>query len=69
MDHILISKIAKQLEWHKFIHPRQHWFRNARSCEIQLLEFTQELAASMQEGTQTDAIIMDFAQVFDKVLQ
>jgi len=42
-------------------------FRKGRSCESQLLEFTEDIAANMAEGTQTDVLIMDFSKAFDKV--
>jgi retron-type reverse transcriptase len=45
----------------------QHGFRRNRSCETQLIEFIDDLTQNLQEGLQTDVLIMDFAKAFDKV--
>ena len=37
------------------------------SCETQLIGFTQEIADSLDQGQQTDVIVMDFSKAFDKV--
>jgi hypothetical protein len=42
-------------------------FRNGRSCETQLLEFTDDITRNMENGKQTDVLIIDFAKAFDKV--
>jgi hypothetical protein len=47
--------------------PLQHGFRRNRSCETQLIEFIDDLIKNLQEGLQTDVLIMDFAKAFDKV--
>lgn len=46
---------------------RQHGFRVRRSCETQLIDFTQELARNLDKGQQIDAVVMDFSKAFDKV--
>ena len=45
----------------------QHSFQHARSCETQLVIFTQELMAKVADDGQVDVIIMDFVKAFDKV--
>ena len=47
--------------------PLQHGFRKGRSCETQLIEFVDDISKNLQEGHQTDILIMDFAKAFDKV--
>jgi retron-type reverse transcriptase len=47
--------------------PLQHGFRKGRSCETQLIEFVDDISKNLQEGRQTDILIMDFAKAFDKV--
>jgi hypothetical protein len=45
----------------------QHGFRRKLSCETQLLTFIQELHDNLQNGCETDLILLDFAKAFDKV--
>ncbi len=47
--------------------PCQHGFRSKHSCESQLISFTQEVNDSLEQGQQTDVIVMDFSKAFDKV--
>ena len=52
---------------HNILYSLQHGFRANRSCETQLLEFTDDIVNNMQSGHQTDVCILDFAKAFDKV--
>ena len=45
------------------------YFVKGRSCETQLIEFVDDISKNLQEGRQTDILIMDFAKAFDKVNQ
>ena len=38
-----------------------------RSCETQHLEFTDEVSTNLEEGKQSDVLVMDFGKAFDKV--
>ncbi|KAI8495879.1 hypothetical protein Bbelb_262950 [Branchiostoma belcheri] len=69
LEHILTSTMMDHLEHHGVLcnHGQQHGFRRGRSCESQLLEFTEELFENMVSGRQTDVLVMDFAKAFDKV--
>jgi hypothetical protein len=49
------------------LYPLQHGFRKGRSCETQLIEFVDDISKNIQEGRQTDILIMGFAKAFDKV--
>ena len=49
------------------LYDKQHGFRSKRSCETQLLEFTDEFLKTLRDRKQCDTIIMDFSKVFDKV--
>lgn len=66
-EHILVSSIMTFLESNNILHPQQHGFRQGRSCESQLLEFTEELFDNLERGLPTDVVVMDFAKAFDKV--
>ena len=45
----------------------QHGLRAKHSCESQLISFTQEVYDNLDNGQQTDVIVMDFSKAFDKV--
>ena len=49
------------------LYPLQHGFRAERSCESQLLSFTDDVSKNLQQGRQTDVLVMDFSKAFDKV--
>ena len=67
MEHILASYIMSHGENNNILYPLQHGFRRGRSCETQLIEFIDDLTSNLEEGQQTDILIMDFAKAFDKV--
>ena len=67
LEHIVTKHILKHLEQYNILYDLQHGFRSKRSTETQLLAFTQDVLRNLQEGRQTDVIIMDFAKAFDKV--
>jgi hypothetical protein len=54
-------------EEHDFLTDFQHWFRKKRSCESQLITTIQDLAMSIENNTQIDAVLLDFSKAFDKV--
>ena len=54
-------------EENNILYPLQHGFRKDRSCETQLIEFVDDISKNLQEGRQTDILIMDFGKAFDKV--
>ena len=67
LEHILVSNIMKYFDSHNILSPQQHGFRSKHSCETQLIGFTQEIADNLEQGQQSDVIIMDFSKAFDKV--
>ena len=48
-------------------HLNQHGFRKFRSCESQLITTVEDLAKNLDNGNQTDMILLDFSKAFDKV--
>ena len=52
---------------HNILYPLQHGFRKSRSCESQLIEFVDDISKNLEEGKQSDILIMDFSKAFDKV--
>jgi len=57
----------KHGETNNILYPLQHGFRKRRSCETQLIEFTDDISLNLENGKQTDILIMDFSKAFDKV--
>jgi len=64
---ILVSSIMAHADNHNILNENQHGFRKYRSCETQLIEFTADIIANMEDGKQTDTILLDFSKAFDKV--
>ena len=62
-----MSNIRRHLDKHDILADEQHDFRSKRSCESQLLTFTQSLFNSVSGGGQMDAIVLDLSKAFDKV--
>ena len=47
--------------------PSQHGFLKARSCQINLTCFLEEITKWMDEESQVDIFYLDFQKVFDEV--
>ena len=60
----------KFLNKHNLLYQHQHAFRAKLSTETQLLEFSDDMLKTMYwyNGHQSDIVIMDFSEAFDKVL-
>ena len=67
LEHVLVSNIMAHWEKYNVLVPNQHGFRGKRSCESQLIELTDELSKNIDQGYQTDVIVLDFAKAFDRV--
>ena len=67
MVHIITSNLMTHFDKHRLLTPLQHGFRSKRSCETQLISFCTETYDSLDNGQQTDIIVMDFSKAFDKV--
>ncbi|XP_060561750.1 uncharacterized protein LOC132721460 [Ruditapes philippinarum] len=65
LEHIVVSQIMNHLDSQSILHENQHGFRSKRSCESQLLMTNDDIAKSLNSGTQVDMAILDFS--FDKV--
>ena len=66
MEHIIGSDMMDYIDTYNILCPQQHGFRSKHSCETQLIGFTQQIADSLDQGQQTDVIVMDFSKEFDK---
>ena len=52
--------MMNHLEDHGLLIDGQHGFRGKRSCETQLVNFTQELMKGLSEGQQYNINVIDF---------
>lgn len=67
IEHIIHTHISEFLSKHNILTKHQHGFRKGYSTCTQLVETIHDFATSINNGTQTDAIFMDFSKAFDKV--
>ena len=67
MEHIIVINIWKHLHKHDIILHFQHGFQSGLSCESQLIETVHDWMMALDNKTQIDAILLDFAKAFDKV--
>ncbi|XP_038064967.1 uncharacterized protein LOC119735343 [Patiria miniata] len=67
LEHIIHSSIMQHFQDYNILSDNQHGFRKARSCESQLIITMDDIAHNLDEGLQTDLILLDFSKAFDKV--
>ena len=66
-EHIIVGNIWKHLHKHDVILQFQHGFLSGLSCESQLIETVHDWMTALDNKTQIDAILLNFAKAFDKV--
>ena len=67
LEHIIVSSVMKHVDTQSILTDCQHGFRARRSCESQLVTLTHDLASSLDNGKQTDMVVLDFSKAFDRV--
>ena len=69
MEYIIFSHIMSHLKEFKILSDIQHGFLKSHSCETQLLITLEDLARNLNNGKQSDIILLDFAKAssFDTV--
>ena len=68
MEHITCKHIAKHTNEHNILTPFQHGFRQARSCETQLLTTLHGLLSYWNTNSQVDVIVLNCKKkAFDTV--
>lgn len=50
MEHITVSSMMKHSDSYEILRPLQHGFRSNRSCETQLVRFTQDAFDNLEKG-------------------
>ena len=66
MEHILVSHIMKFAE-KNILCKEQHGFRKGRNCESQLIGLIDQVTDALENGQDSDVLVMDFSKAFDKV--
>ena len=64
MEHVTLSNMWKHTNTTSYF---QHSFQSGLSCESQLIETVHDWITAIDDKTQIDAILLDFAKAFDKV--
>ena len=59
LEHIISSAIYDHFHKHNILCNEQYGFRKHRSCESQLLSTVNDFAVGLNEGSQTDVILLD----------
>ena len=67
MEHIVMKHIANHIDQHNILTQFQHGFRQARSCETQLLTTMHDLMQHWDMNVQIDLAVLDFSKAFDTV--
>jgi hypothetical protein len=63
MEKIVKEAQVNHLEENKIISGKQHGFRKGRSCQTNLIEFTEQLTQWADEEDCLDVIYLNFAKV------
>lgn len=67
LEHVMHSTVMDHFDEHNILCEEQHGFRTRRSCETQLILTFDKIARNIDQGFQTDIILLDFSKAFDKV--
>ena len=67
LERLILNRINIFLDRQKILHPSQHGFRQGHSCQTQLLESVHLWAESLDRGSSTHIIFLDFSKAFDSV--
>ena len=67
MEHIIFHSIMDHAKCNNILIDNQHGFRSGFSCETQLILLVEDISYAMDNGFQTDVILLDFSKAFDTV--
>ena len=67
LEHIIYINVMNYLCTNNILSDAQHGFRKSRSCETHLIMLVNDMAKSLNDVSQSDAALLDFSKVFDKV--
>ena len=67
MEHVIASYLRQVWDKNDWLYEGQHGFRPGYSSESQVIAACQDIADSLDNGDQIDAVIVDFSKAFDLV--
>jgi hypothetical protein len=67
LERIVRNKLVQHLKENGLIGDSQYGFMSGRSCELNLLDFLNNVTKEIDDGHPVDLIYLDFAKAFDKV--
>ena len=67
LERILHQKLSNYVEKNKMLDPNQFGFRRNKSCELQLLLYTNYISKRLDYKKSTHSIYLDLQKAFDKV--
>ena len=67
MEHIIFHSIMDHVQHNNILIDNQHGFRSGFSCQTQLISLVEDISHAMDNGFQTDVILLDFNKAFDTV--
>ena len=66
-EKIVRKQMVAYMEENELFNPRQHGFRQGRSCLSQLIAHFDHITQLLETGQNVDVVYLDFAKAFDKV--
>ena len=67
MESIIKDQLVKHLDVNGLLADSQHGFRSKRSCQTNLLAFTNEMSKLLDERKCVDVLYLDYAKAFDTI--
>ena len=67
LKHLIYITIIDYLDANRILTDYQHGVRQRRSCESQLIETVRDIADSLDQSSQEDAVLVNFSKAFDKI--
>ena len=68
MESIVKDDLLRYLRNNHLIYPKQYGFLPKRSTSAQLLSYFNEVSAFMLDGSQVDAVYLDYSKAFDSIV-
>lgn len=67
LEKLMYKRLIKFIEKNKILTPHQHGFRENRSTELAIIEFTNRLTNAIDNGQFTVGIFLDLSKAFDTI--